>query len=330
MTTGMKRRQFMALLGGATAASPLAAGAQAAMPVVGLLSSVAFESRPDQIAAFHRGLNESGFVEGKNVKVEYRSADNHIERLPALAADLVSRGVAVIITIGGDISAQAAKTATVTIPIVIVIGGDPVERGYVASLNRPDGNLTGVSFLVNLLVTKRLELLNELMPRGTKVGVLVNPINPNTEPSLRELRTAAQTLGRELFVAWAGAERDIDLAFAAFAREKVGAVLVEADPFFLARKEQVVALAAMHALPTIYSFSEFAAAGGLMSYGTSLADAYRQAGVYGARILKGEKPADLPVIQPTKFELVLNLKTARALGLDIPPTLLARAHEVLD
>jgi putative ABC transport system substrate-binding protein len=326
----MRRREVIAGLGAAAAWPRAARGQAAAMPAVGLLSSVAFESRRDQVAAFRRGLNDWGFVEGRNVAIEYRSADDQAERLPALADDLVGRGVAVIVTIGGDVPVRAAKAATATIPIVFVTGGDPVRNGYVASLNRPGGNLTGVSFLVNLLVAKRLELLSELTPPAGTMGLLVNPNNPNTESSTRDARAAAQALGRKLLVIEAGGEREIDAAFATFAREKVGAVVVEADPFFLARHQQVVARAALEPLPTLYSFREFAAAGGLMSYGASLADAYRQAGAYGGRILKGEKPADLPVVQPTKFELVINLGTAKMLGLTIPPTLLARADEVIE
>jgi putative ABC transport system substrate-binding protein len=327
----MRRREVIALLGGAAAAWPRSApGQQAAMPAIGLLSSVAFESRRDQVAAFHRGLNDLGFVEGRNVAIEYRSADNQIERLPTLAGDLVSRGVAVIVTIGGDIPVQAAKAATATTPIVFVTGGDPVKNGYVASLNRPGGNLTGVSFLVSLLAAKRLELLSELTPSASAIGMLVNPNNPNAESSTRDARAAAQALGRKLLVVEAGIEREIDAAFATFAQEKVGAAVVDADPFFLARQQQVVALATLEPLPVLYSFREFVAAGGLMSYGASLADAYHQAGVYGGRILKGEKPADLPVVQPTRFELVINLRTAKTLGLAVPLTLQAQADEVIE
>jgi putative ABC transport system substrate-binding protein len=297
---------------------------------VGLLSSVPFEARHDQLAGFRRGLNESGFVEGQNLRIEYRSADNRIERLPALAADLVATGVAVIATIGGDLPIEAAKAATTTIPVVFVTGGDPVESGFVASFNRPGGNLTGVSFLPTLLVAKRVELLNELTPAGRTLGVLVNPKNPNAQSSTRDARGAAHALGRKLSVVEAGTEREIEEAFSAFASEKVGAVVVEADPFFLAGHKDLVALAAKEALPAIYAFREFAEAGGLTSYGTSLADAYRQAAAYAGRILKGERPAELPVVQPTKFEFVINLKTAKALGLAVPATLLARADEVIE
>jgi putative ABC transport system substrate-binding protein len=279
---------------------------------------------------FRRGLAEAGFIEGQNLRIEYRSADNQVERLPALAADLVAAGVAVIVTIGGDLSIFAATAATATIPVVFVTGGDPVENGFVASLNRPGGNLTGVSFLPTLLVAKRVELLNELTPTGATLGILVNPKNPNAQSSTRDARVAAQALGRKLAVVEAATEREIEEAFSALAKEKVGAVVVEADPFFLARHKDLVALAAREALPAIYAFREFAEAGGLTSYGTNLADAYRQAAAYAGRIVKGEKPAELPVVQPTKFEFVINLKTARALGLTIPPTLLARADEVIE
>ena len=325
----MIRRQFITLLGGA-AAWPVAARAQQAMPVIGFLSSVPFETRRDQVAGFHRGLNESGYVEAQNVTIEYRSADNQIDRLPTLAADLVSRGVTVIVTIGGDNSIRAAKAASTTIPVVFVTGFDPVAAGFVASLNRPGGNLTGVNFLVVLTVAKRLGLLSELAPAAATIGMLVNPDNPNAESTMGDAQAAAETLGKKLVVFRARTERDLDTAFATFVQQKVEAVLVESDPFFLARREQVVALAARHALAAIYAFREFTTVGGLMSYGTSLSNAYHQAGVYAARILKGEKPADLPVMQPTKFELVINLKTVRALGFTMPAGVLAIADEVIE
>jgi putative tryptophan/tyrosine transport system substrate-binding protein len=326
----LKRREFITLLGGAAAAWPLAARAQQRMPVIGLLSSVPFETRRDQVLGFHRGLKESGYVEGQNVAIEYRSADNQIDRLPALAADLVNRRVDVIVTIGGDISIQAAKAATTTIPVVFVTGFDPVAAGFVASLNRPGGNLTGVSFLVVFTVAKRLELLSELVPTAGMIGMVVNPNNPNAESTTRDAQAAAEKLGKKLVVVRAGTERDLDTSFTTFIQEKVEAVLVESDPFFLARREQIVALAARHSLPAIFAFREFATVGGLMSYGTSLSNAYHQAAVYAGKILKGEKPADLPVIQPTSFELVVNLKTARALGLKVPLTLQVAADEVIE
>jgi putative ABC transport system substrate-binding protein len=326
----MRRRDLITLVAGA-AAWPLAARAQhPAMPVIGLLSSVSFETRREQLAAFHRGLSESGYVEGQNVAIEYRSANNQMDRMPALAAELVNRRVAVIVTIGGDIPSRAAKAATSSIPIVFVTGFDPVETGLVASLNRPGGNITGVNFLVVLTVAKRLELLHQMVATVATIGFLVNPKNPNAETTTKDAQAAAAKLGKKLVVARAATERDLDMAFASFAQEKVAGVVVEADPFFLARREQLVALAARQALPAIYAFREFAAIGGLMSYGTSLANAYRQAGVYAGKILQGEKVADLPVIQPTKFELVINLKTAKALGINVPLTLQVTADEVIE
>jgi len=327
----MSRREFITLLGGAAVGWPLPAHAQqSAIPIIGLLSSVPFETRHDQVLGFHRGLKESGYVEGQNVAIEYRSADNKIDRLRALAVDLVNRRVDVIVTIGGDVSIQAAKTATTTIPVVFVTGFDPVAAGFVASLNRPGGNLTGVSFLVVFTVAKRLQLLSELVPTAGMIGMLVNQNNPNADSTTRDARAAAEKLGKKLVVVRAGTERDLDTSFPTFIREKVEAVLVESDPFFLARREQIVALTARHSLPAIFAFREFAAVGGLMSYGTSLSNAYHQAGVYAGKILKGEKPADLPVIQPTSFEFVVNLKTARTLGLKVPLTLQVAADEVIE
>jgi putative ABC transport system substrate-binding protein len=325
----MTRREFITLVGSA-AAWPLTTRAQQVVPVIGLLSSVGFETRQDQLAAFHRGLNESGYVERQNLMIEYRSADNQVERLPDLAADLARRQVAVIVTIGGDITIRAAKAATTTIPIVFVSGDDPVRNGFVANLNRPGGNLTGVSFLVNLMVAKHLEFLSELAPAATTIGVLVNPDNPNAERNTTDVRSAAAALTRKLVVAKASTEREIDAAFASFVREKVDAILVEPDPFLLVRREQIVALAGRHALAAIYAFREFAIAGGLMSYGANLGLAYHQVGIYAGKILKGDKAADLPVVQPTKFELVINLKTAKTLGLKVPLTLQVAADEVIE
>ncbi len=319
----------MTLLVGASV-WPLAARTQEALPVIGMLSSVPFDTRREQLGAFHRGLNESGYVEGRNVMIEYRSADNQVDQMPALAADLVRRQVAVIVTIGGDVSSRAARATTTTTPIVFVSGFDPVKAGLVASLNRPGGNLTGVSFLVNLAGPKRLELLGELAPAAAKIGMLMNPDNPNAEADTRDAQAAAERLGKKLVVAKARTERDLDTQFVTLVHNQVQAISVDADPFFLAAREQIVALAAVHALPAMYAFREFAEIGGLMSYGTSLASAYRQAGVYAGKILKGEKPSDLPVIQPTKFELVVNIKTAKALGLKVPLTLQVAADEVIE
>jgi ABC-type uncharacterized transport system substrate-binding protein len=326
----IRRREFITLVGGAVGLPMTARAQQSAMPVIGFLSSVPFETRRDQVAGFHRGLNESGYVEAQNVAIEYRSADNQIDRLPALAADLVNRSVTVIVTIGGDNSIRAAKAASTAIPVVFVTGFDPVAAGFVASLNRPGGNLTGVNFLVVATVAKRLGLLSQLAPAAATIGMLVNPDNPNAESTVGDAQAAADTLGKALVVFKARTERDVDIAFATFVQQKVEAVLVESDPFFLARREQVVALAARYALAAIYGFREFATIGGLMSYGTSLSNAYHQAGLYAARILKGEKPADLPVMQPTKFELVINLKTVRALGFTMPAGVLAIADEVIE
>ena len=312
-------------------ALPLAARAQQpAMPVVGFLSSASPGPFRDQLAAFHRGLKEAGFVEGQNVTIEYRWAENQYDRMPALVAELVRRPVAVLVASGGAISALAAKAATAAIPIVFTAVADPVEAGLVASLNRPGGNVTGIGALTTELDAKRLELLSELVPQSRLIGALVNPNRPDADIQLRDLQAAAHMIGRQFVVLSAGTERDIDTAFATLVRQRVGALLVAADPFFTSRRAQVVALAARHAVPAIYQWRDFTAAGGLMSYGPSLADAYRQAGIYAGRILKGAKLADLPVVQPTKFELVINRKTAKALGLTIPRSLLMRADEVIE
>ena len=328
----MKRREFVTALGSmaAAAALPVNSRGQQAMPTIGLLSSVPLETRRDQISAFHLGLKEAGYVEGQNVAIEYRSADNRVDRLSSLADELVTHRVSVIVTIGGDISARAAKSATTTIPIVFVTGSDAVKIGLVTSLNRPGGNLTGVSFLAVLALTKQLELLSQLAPDAPTIGLLVNPDNPNTEDITREARTAAATLRKTLVVLNADTDQALDEAFVKFAGDRVGAVSVTTDPVFLARREHVVALATMHHLPAIYSFGEFATAGGLMSYGTNLSNAYRQAGIYACEILKGKKAGDLPVMQATKFELVINMKTAKALGIEFPAKLLAIADSVIE
>jgi putative ABC transport system substrate-binding protein len=331
MSALMRRRQFITLLGTAAAAWPLEARAQQrTMPVMGLLSTRAAGVDAHLLAAFHQGLRESGYVEGQNVAIEYRFADGQYDRLPALAADLVRRRVAVIASMGGIPAALAAKEGTATIPVVFGSGGDPVQLGLVASLNRPGGNLTGVSLLNTELGPKRLELLRELVPTATIVGVLLNPTNPLTELLSKDLQAAARTLGLQIHVAHASTERDIDAAFATLLQLRVGGLLIGTDSFLTSQIELLAGLTVRHALPTIYQFREFVAAGGLASYGASNRDQYRRVGLYTGRILKGEKPSDLPVEQATKVELMLNLKTAKALGLDMPMSILMRIDEVIE
>jgi putative tryptophan/tyrosine transport system substrate-binding protein len=337
MASGIGRREFVAALGGATVAWPLAARAQQpakerTMLVVGFLTGLPAASAfgAAQIKAFNKGLSANGYVEGQNVVIEYRYAEGQYDRLPALAADLVGRKVSVIATLGGLPPALAVKAATTTIPIVFFMGSDPIKAGVVTSLNRPEGNITGVSFLINSLGTKRLELLCQMVPKALTIGILANPTNPDADIEIRDAHIAAQALGRKLIVVNASTEIDFEAAFATLAEQGAGALAVAGDPFVEARRERVIALAASHHMPAIYVLREDPAAGGLMSYGTSITDAARQAGVYVGAILKGAKPADLPVIQPTKFEFVINLATAKALGLDVPPSLLALADDVIE
>jgi putative ABC transport system substrate-binding protein len=327
----MRRREFIWLFGGAAVLWPLAVYAQQRpMPVIGFLNVASPGPLRQQIAAFREGLKESGYVEGQNVAVEYRWAEGQYERLPELAADLVRQQVSVIFVGGGAPAELAVKAATTTIPIVFSTGGDPVRSGLVASLNQPSGNITGVYHFATGLEAKRLGLLHEMLPKATPIAVLINPNYADAENQLRDVQEAAARLGVQLVVVRANAESDFNAAFSTVVQQRSGALLVCASPFFNNRREQLVVLAARHALPTIYEWRDFAVAGGLMSYGTSLADAYRQVGVYVGLILKGAKPADLPIVQATRFEFVINLSTAKALGIEVPPTLLARADEVIE
>jgi putative tryptophan/tyrosine transport system substrate-binding protein len=327
----MRRREFITLLGGAAAAWPLAARAQQqAIPVIGFLSARSSDESASVVSAFRQGLVENGYVERQNVTVEYRWALGQYDRLPELAAELLRVPVAVIVAVGGDPAARAAKSATATIPIVATFSDDPVASGLVASLGRPGGNITGTSNLSTALESKRFGLLRAIVPQAAMIGVLLNPTFPSAANQLREMQEAARTLGLQLVVMQASTDHDIDTSFAGFVEHRVDALLVGNDPFFNSRRDQLAALAARYSLPAIYSFPEFTAAGGLMSYGIDLTDAYRQIGIYTGRILKGEKPAELPVLQPSKFKFVINLKTAKALGLNIHPQLLATADEVIE
>jgi putative ABC transport system substrate-binding protein len=327
----MRRREFITLLGGAAALWPLAARAQQpAIPVIGFIHILSPETVPRFVPAFQQGLKEVGYVEGQNLAVEYRWAQGRYDRLPGLVADLVRRQVAVLAATGGDPSPQIAKAATQTIPIVFTANTDPVAQGLVTSLNRPGGNVTGVTIFGPAAVTKRLQLLRDLMPQVVAIAYLMNPNNPNTEVELQAAQTAARSLGLQMLVLKAGTERELDTALATTVQQRAGALLVASDTFFVGRREQMVTFAARHQIPAIYYLREFAEVGGLMTYGNSLPDVYRHVGVYVGRILKGEKPGELPVMQSTKFELVINLKTAKALGLEVPPMLLARADEVIE
>ena len=328
------RREFIALIGGGCLLLAVKAkrawGQQPAMPVVGFLSGRSPSESAYALAAFHQGLKQGGYVEGQNVAIEYRWAEGQYDRLPALVVDLLRHQVSVIAATGGIGSALAAKQATATIPIVFTSSDDPVKLGLVASLNRPGGNATGINFFISQMEGKRLGLLHELVPKSALIGVLLNPSNAPFETQLKDVEEAARALGREIHILQASKTQDIHVAFKAFVQMRVQGLLVGGDPFFNGRREQLVTLADHYAIPAIYELREYVTTGGLMSYGTSLPDTYRQIGVYTARVLKGEHPSDLPVVQPTKFEFVINLRTAKVLGLEVPPTLSARADEVIE
>ena len=329
MAMHIRRREFIFTLGGAAAALPLAARAQqAAMPIVGFLRSATLADAAHLVTAFRQGLKESGFVEGQNIAVEYRSAEGQPDRLPALVADLVRRPVAVIVA--NSEAAVRAKAAATTVPVVFVTGGDPLGEGLVNSLNRPGGNITGVSFFGSALGAKQLELLQQLVPKATVMAALVDPNYTNAEIQLRNVQEAAHSVGLQIRVVKASNEREIDAAFTSLIQQRADALINQGGAFLFSRRNQVIALAMRHAVPAIYPLRDYPAAGGLMSYGASNTDAYRQAGVYTGRILKGEKPTEMPVLQPTKFNLVINLTTAKVLGLDVPDKLLALADEVIE
>src|SRR5262249_36488700 len=327
----MRRREFIALISSGVAAWPLAARAQQPkVPVIGYLSSFPANINPKLTQAFRQGLNDAGFFEGRNVTIDYRwDEEGRYDRLPTMAADLVDRRVSVLFA-SPIPAALAAKAATATIPIVFAIGSDPIETGLVDSLNRPGGNVTGATFLSVELGAKRLELLRDFVPKAASIALLVNPHNPNATVQTKEMQAATNALGLQLNILSAASQSNFDSAFATLSRERTDALVVSADPFFFSHRDQLVALALRHSMPAIYYAREFAVVGGLISYASSFADSFRQAATYVGRILKGEKPADLPVMQPTKFELVINLKTAKALGLEVPPVLLARADEVIE
>jgi len=327
----MRRREFIATLGGAAAWPMVARAQQAAMPVIGFLGAGSLETYVLYLAAFRKGLNEAGFVEGQNVAVEYRWAEGQYERMAELAADLVRRRVTVIAVPVSSSGARAAKAATSTIPIVFSVGEDPVKLGLVASIGRPKGNATGINFFTGELVAKRLAILHELVPGAARVGVFINPSDaPRAEILRGEVQAAARDIGVQLQILYPSTSREMEAGFAALVRDRADALFVGPDPFFNGRRVELANMAVRHAIPTAFAAREYVDAGGLMSYGTSLADMFRQVGIYAGRILKGAKPADLPVLQSTKFELVINLRTARILGLEVPPTLLARADEVIE
>jgi putative ABC transport system substrate-binding protein len=326
----MKRREFLGALGVAAVARPLAAPAQHAMPVIGLLHGESPELAARRLTAFHQGLGQIGFTEGRNVAIEYRWAEGRYDRLPGLAAELVARQVAVLVAVGGSNGPLVAKATTSTIPIVFITGDDPVKQGLVTSINRPGGNATGINIFISEMEGKRLGLLRQLLPSAQPIGVLLNPAYSVFAAQHREVQEAARSLGQPISILTASNEEEIRLAFETLAQAKTRALLVISEPFFSSRREQIVTLAARHSIPTMYGLREYAVAGGLMSYGTSISEAYRQVGFYTGCILKGEKAGDLPVVQSTKFELVINLKTAKALGLDVSPTLLALADEVIE
>jgi len=327
----VNRRELMLLLAGALTAPRALRAQQRATPLIGFLGSTSPGPNAANVAAFRRGLSEAGYVEGQNVAIEYRWAEGRYDRLPAMAADLIGHKVDVIVTSGGPVSARAAKNATSTIPIAAVVGGDPIADGLIASLSRPGGNLTGVTFMMTELMPKLFELLSELVPQARVIALLVNPNDASSaERTMRDVEEAARVKGRQLHILKAGTESEIDTAFATLVQLKIGALFVGANALFASRREQLVTLASRYAVPAIYEWREFAELGGLISYGPSITAAYRQVGIYTGRILKGAKPADLPVQQPTTFELVVNLNTAKALGLTVPPSILARADEVIE
>ena len=326
----MKRREFITLPGGAAATWPLAARAEQPVPVIGVINAGSPDAQSHRMRAFREGLKDTGYLEGENVSIEYRWGENQTDRVPALVTELIRRQVAVIVATGGSVPALAAKAGTTTIPIVFTIPEDPVRLGLVASLARPGGNATGINFFSNELIAKRLELLRELVLAARHVAVLLDPADANAETLVRDVDTAARTLGLQIQFLKVSTSQDIDATFATFARERPDAVFISGGPLFVSRRVQLVLLAARHSVPASYGSREYAEIGGLMSYGTSLTDAYRQVGVYAGRILKGAKPADLPVMQATKFELVINHAAARVLGLTVPPSLLARADEVIE